>query len=183
MGILQYTVDQAGALILAIPSALVIMLSREWFCSRMAGDKEVQPFNEFSLLSFASLSLNGIAPGGILRDQPPAFLRFFYGQIWLLILIVLGCTYVLIKGPAADTFSARFSAVFLTQAWAMLIINFLPLPPFDAAAAYLGPYMQWRAFSIAVTVLSAAALILFSYTFWRSDFLTGKFLIRWLKLT
>lgn len=182
MGFLQHTVDQAGELILSIPSALIIILSREWFCGRMTGDKESHPLTDFPLVTFACVCLTGTGPGGLLKDKPLPLLRFLQGQLWLLILVTIGVVYVMIKGPAPETFSARFSAIFLTQAWALLVINFIPIPPFDAAAIYFAPYMQWRMFSVVVATLAIGALILLSYDFWRVDFLTGKFLVRWLRL-
>lgn len=182
MGFLTGAIDQAGALVLTIPCALIILLSREWYTAKMTGDKESQPLAEFPLVSFACLALNGAGPGGLLRDKPMPLLRFLHGQLWLVVLLFVGVTYVLLKGPATDTFSARFSAVFITQSWGLLLLNFIPLPPFDAAATYFAPYMQWKMFSVMVVVLTVAALVLMSYGFWRFDFITGKFLLQWLKL-
>ena len=182
MGFLSATIDQAGNLVLAIPCALIILISREWYTAKMIADKEALILAEFPLISFACLALNGAAPGGLLKDKPLPLLRFVHGQLWLVILMAVGLTYVLIKGPAPDTFSARFSAVFITQAWGLLILNFIPLPPFDAAITYFAPFMQWKMFSIFVNVLTLAALVLLSYSFWRLDFVTGKFILQWLKL-
>ena len=109
-------------------------------------------------------------------------LRFLHGQLWLVVLLAVGVLYVLLKSPAPDTFSARFSAVFLTQTWGLLLLNFIPLPPFDAAATYFGPYMQWKMFSVLVIFLSIVVFVLLSYNFCRGDFVTGKFLLRWLHL-
>jgi hypothetical protein len=182
MGILQHTVDQAGALILTIPSALIIIISREWFAARMTGEKTTEALKSFSLLSFACLALNGTAPGGLLRDRPYALLRFLYGQLWLLILIAVGVIYVMIKGPSSGTFAARFSAVYLSHAWSLLILNFLPFPPFDAALAYFAPYMQWKLFSVITGLLSFSLLVVLTYDFWRMDWITGKFMLEWLRL-
>lgn len=182
MHLLSSALNQAGDLVLSIPCALLILLSREWYAARMAGDRESIPLMDFSLLSFASLSLNGTAPGGLLSDKPYALLRFLHGQLWLAILLGLGILYVLLKGPGAETFAARFSAVFLTQVWGLLLLNFIPLPPFDASIIYFSPYMQWKMFTMLTGVLSFAALIFFSYGFWRIDFLTGKFFLEWLRL-
>lgn len=182
MGFLQQTIDQAGELVIAIPSALIILLSREWFCARMTGEKESHPFRDFSVLSFASLCLTGTGPGGMLRNHPYPLLRFLHAQLWLVLLLVIGIIYALIKGPSADSFSAHFSAIFLCQAWSLFVVNFIPLPPFDAAATYFAPYMQWRMFSLIVAALSIAVIVACTYNFWRIEFLTGKFLTRWLNL-
>lgn len=182
MGFLAGAVDQAGTLVLSIPCALVVLLSREWYTAKMTGDKEAQPFREFPLVSFACLALNGAAPGGLLRDKPFALPRFLHGQLWLIVLLAVGLIYVLLKGPAAESFSARFSAVFLTQTWGLFVLNLIPLPPFDAAGSYFAPYMQWKMFSIFVVLLHVVALVLLGYNFWRFDILTGKFLLNWLSL-
>ena len=182
MLVLQHAMDQAGNLLLAIPSALTILLTREWFCARMAGDREVSPFINFSLISFASLSLNGVAPGGLLRETAMPLLRLLHGQLWLLILIAIGIIYTALKGPAVDSFSARFAATFLKQAWALFLINWIPLPPFDAAALYFAPFMQWKLFDILNAAFGLIALFIFSYGFWRADVITGNFLVHWLKL-
>ena len=182
MGFLASAVDQAGTLVLTIPCALVILLSREWYTAKMTGDKEAQVLAEFPLLAFACLALNGAAPGGLLRDKPMPLLRFLHGQLWLTILLMVGVVYVLLKGPAPDTFSARFSAVFLTQTWGLLLLNFIPLPPFDAASTYFAPYMQWKMFSILVILMNLAVLTVLSYNFWRGEFITGKFILQWLRL-
>lgn len=182
MNLLNSALHEAGDLVLSIPSALLVLLSRGWFSARMAGDREFAPLADFSLISFASLSLNGAAPGGLLSDKPYALLRFLHGQLWLTILLGLGILYVILKGPGAETFAARFSAIFLTQVWALMLINFIPLPPFDASIIYFSPYMQWKMFSVLTGILSFATLIFFSYSFWRIDFLTGRFLLEWLKL-
>ncbi|MBN8222301.1 MAG: hypothetical protein J0L53_15370 [Spirochaetes bacterium] len=182
MGFLTQAVDQAGALVLTIPCALIVLLTREWYAAKMTGDKDAQLLAEFPLVSFACLALNGAAPGGLLRDKPMPLLRFLHGQLWLVVLLAVGVLYVLLKSPAPDTFSARFSAVFLTQTWGLLLLNFIPLPPFDAAATYFGPYMQWKMFSVLVIFLSIVVFVLLSYNFWRGDFVTGKFLLRWLHL-
>ena len=182
MGFLTQAVDQAGALVLTIPCALIVLLTREWYAAKMTGDKDAQLLAEFPLVSFACLALNGAAPGGLLRDKPMPLLRFLHGQLWLVVLLAVGVLYVLLKSPAPETFSARFSAVFLTQTWGLLLLNFIPLPPFDAAATYFGPYMQWKMFSVLVIFLSIVVFVLLSYNFWRGDFVTGKFLLRWLHL-
>lgn len=180
MEFVSHLTAASGDLLLTIPSALIILMSREWFCARMAGDKEFRATTEFSLISFASLSLTGIAPGGLIRESIVPLLRFLHSQLWLLILLAMGIIYVLLKSPEMNSFSARFSAVFLQQTWALFIINFIPLPPFDAATTYFAPYMQWRFFSIFIDTLAILALVIFLYDFWRIDFLTGAFLTRWL---
>jgi hypothetical protein len=182
MLILQHAVDQAGNLLLAIPSALTILLTREWFCARMAGDREASPFMNFSIISFASLALNGVSAGGLLRDTAMPLLRLLHGQLWLLILLAIGIVYTALKGPVIDSFSARFAATFLKQAWALFLINWIPLPPFDAAALYFAPFMQWKLFDVLNAGLGLVTLILFSFSFWRVDAITGNFLVHWLKL-
>lgn len=174
--------EAASGLVYAIPAALIIVISREWYADKMSGLQEIQPLKDFPLLSFASLCLTGGAPGGLIVDKPAPTLRYFYGQLWLIILIIISIIYVLIKGPAVDSFAARFAAVFLSQLWTLFILNLIPIPPFDAAIFYFAPYMQWRAFSIMVTALSFIAIFLLGYTFWRTDLLSGKFLLRWLSL-
>jgi len=176
------SVADASVLVLSIPAALITTISRTWYADKMAKVSDSRPLKDFPLLSFASLALTGGAPGGIIADKPMPFARFIYGQTWLLILLAVAVLYVLIKGPAADTFSARFSAVFISQVWCLLVLNLIPLPPFDAAAIYFAPYMQWRAFSVLMIILTLSALVLLSYDFWKIDFLTGKFLLRWLSL-
>jgi hypothetical protein len=182
VNLFQSAIDQAGGLLISIPSALLILISREWYTGKMTGNKEVNPAGEFSLFSFACLVLTGTAPGGLLRDQPFALLRFLHGQLWLVILLALGVLYALIKDPQPDSFSARFSATFLMQVWAVFVINFIPLPPFDAAATYFSPYMQWKMFTALVALLNMALMVTLIYPFWRLDFLTGKFLVQWLRL-
>lgn len=182
MNILNSALTEVGDLILSIPCALLILLSRQWYAAKMAGDKESVPLMDFSLISFASLSLNGAAPGGLLSDKPYALLRFLHGQLWLVVLLTLGIVYVLLKGPGSETFAARFSAIYLTQVWALLVFNFIPIPPFDASIIYFSPYMQWKMFTFIAGILSFTALVLFSYSFWRIDFFTGKFLLEWLRL-
>lgn len=174
--------EQAGDLLITVPSALTVLLSREWFCARMAGDSESNPISDFSLISFASLSLNGIAPGGLLRDRAMPLLRFMHGQLWLIILLTIGTAYAAIKGPVPESFSARFSAAFLKQSWALFLINWIPLPPFDAASVYFAPFMQWKMFDLLNGMLGILVLVAFSYGFWRSDTLTGNFLVHWLKI-
>jgi hypothetical protein len=177
MNLLNSALNNVGDLVLSIPCALLVLLSREWYAARMSGDKESVPLMDFSLISFASLSLNGAAPGGLLSDKPYALLRFLHGQLWLTILLGLGIVYVLLKGPGSETFAGRFSAIYLTQVWALLLFNFIPVPPFDASIIYFSPYMQWKMFTVMTGVLGFITLILFSYGFWRVDFLTGRFLL------
>lgn len=173
---------QASDLFITVPSALTILLSREWFCARMGGDSESTPLADFSLVSFASLTLNGSAAGGLLRDRPMALLRFMHGQLWLIILLTIGVAYAAIKAPAPMSFSAGFSAVFLKQTWALFIINWIPLPPFDAASVYFAPFMQWKLFHALNLTLAIIVAVALSFSFWRIDFFTGNFLVQWLKL-
>ncbi|HRP68851.1 MAG TPA: hypothetical protein PLY93_04910 [Turneriella sp.] len=175
--------DQTGLLFITIPSALIILISRTWFASKMAGEKDAQPLADFSIASFACLTLTGAAPGGLIQNKPLPLLRFLYGQLWLVFLILMGILYAAIKGPAPDTFAARFSAVFISQAWATFLFNFIPLPPFDAAAGYFSAYTQWRFFAVLVTALTFIVLVILSFDFWRTNFITGGFLLQWLKLT
>lgn len=182
MNILQALIDRSGGLLFSIPAALIILLSREWYCARMTGEKEKDLLTDFSLLSFCGLSLNGIAPGGLLRENAAPVLRFVHGQLWLLLLLFVGVIYVMLKGPQPETFTARFFAAFVEQSWALLVINFIPLPPFDAATTYFSSLMQWRFFSLVVMLLSFASIVIFSYEFWKTDFLTGRFLSQWLRL-
>jgi hypothetical protein len=94
----------------------------------------------------------------------------------------VGVIYVLLKGPVPGSFSARFSAALITQSWALFVFNFTPVPPFDASLIYFARMMQWRFFTLLVTILSSLTLFAFSYSFWRMDFLTGRFIAQWLKL-
>lgn len=174
--------EQSGDLVFSIPAALTILLSREWYCARMAGERDSDTLANFSLLSFMGLSLNGVAPGGLLRESALPVLRFVHGQVWLLILLSVAIVYVLLKGPAAGSFSARFPLALIMQSWSLLLFNFIPLPPFDASVTYFAPLMQWRFFSLLVILLSGISIFLFGYDFWRTDFLTGRFIAQWLKL-
>ncbi len=174
--------EQSGLLLVTIPSALVILVSRTWFAAKMAGDKEVRPFTEFSLPSFICLTLTGAAPGGVIRDKPLPLLRFAYAQLWLIILLAVGIIYTLLKAPAPDTYSARFVTVFISESWAMFVLNFIPLPPFDAAAGYFSQYTQWKMFSVLNSTLTFVVLFILSFNFWRLDFFTGGFLLKWLNL-
>jgi hypothetical protein len=174
--------EQSGELVFSIPAALTILLSREWYCARMTGEPDADVLSNFSLLSFMGLTLNGVAPGGLLRESALPVLRFIHGQIWLLILLSIAIIYVLLKEPAAGSFSARFPLALIMQSWSLLLFNFIPLPPFDASVTYFAPMMQWRFFSLLVIILSGFSLFVFSYGFWRTDFLTGRFIAQWLKL-
>ncbi len=182
MALFAQAFEQAGDLFITVPSALTVLLSREWFCARMGGDSESSPLADFSLVSFASLTLNSAAPGGLLRDRPMPLIRFMHGQLWLIILLAIGIAYAAIKGPVPESFSARFSAVFLKQSWALFILNWIPLPPFDAASVYFAPFMQWKMFSLMNATLAIIVAIALSYGFWRLDFFTGNFLVQWLRL-
>lgn len=182
MSILAQIFEQSGDLFFAIPAALTVLLSREWYCARMTGERDADILARFSLLSFMGLSLNGVAPGGLLRESALPVLRFIHGQIWLLLLILVGVIYVLLKGPEAGSFSARFPLALIMQSWSLLLFNFIPVPPFDASVTYFAPMMQWKFFSLLVILLSAISLFVFSYGFWRTDFLTGRFIAQWLKL-
>lgn len=182
MGTLAQILEQSGELVFAIPAALTVLLSREWYCARVTGQRDTDILAGFSLLSFIGLSLNGVAPGGLLRESALPVLRFIHGQLWLLLLIFLGVLYVLLKGPEAGSFSARFPLAVIMQSWSLLLFNFIPVPPFDASVTYFAPMMQWRFFSLLTNFLSAIILFVFSYGFWRTDFLTGRFIAQWLKL-
>ncbi|MFZ5627616.1 MAG: hypothetical protein ACOY5B_00695 [Spirochaetota bacterium] len=182
MSFLAQVFDQAGDLFFSIPAALTVLLSREWYCARMTGERDIDVLSGFSLLSFMGLSLNGVAPGGLLRESALPVLRFVHGQLWLLLLILVGVVYVLLKGPLPGSFAARFPLAIITQSWTLLVFNFIPLPPFDASVTYFASMMQWRFFSLLVILLSALSLFVFSYGFWRIDFLTGRFIAQWLKL-
>ncbi|MBS0619660.1 MAG: hypothetical protein JSR44_15855 [Spirochaetes bacterium] len=173
---------QAGGLLLRVPAALIILLSREWFTARMLGEKDTNVLEEFSLVSFASLVFSGAAPGGLIRDRPYPLLRFLHGQIWLMAIVALATVYVLLKAPQSDSFSAHFSAVFIGQAWGLWALNWIPLPPFDAAASYFSPYMQWKPFALFAHVLAIFVSIALLLPFWRFDWLTGKILLRWLQI-
>jgi hypothetical protein len=182
VGYLEQIFAQAYDLLFTIPAALTVLLSREWYCARMTGESDSDIFADFSLLSFIGLSLNGVAPGGLLRECATPVRRFIHGQIWLLLLILVGAIYVLLKGPVPGSFSARFPMALITQSWALFLFNCIPLPPFDCALTYFASMMQWRFFSALVIFLSALTLFIFSYGFWRTDFLTGRFIAQWLKL-
>jgi hypothetical protein len=182
MTFVAHVFEEAGDLFYSIPAALTILLSREWFCARMTGEGDADILANFSLLSFMGLSLTGAAPGGLLRESARPVVRFVSGQLWLLFLIFVGVIYVLLKGPVPGSFSARFSAALITQSWALFVFNFTPVPPFDASLIYFARMMQWRFFTLLVTILSSLTLFAFSYSFWRMDFLTGRFIAQWLKL-
>ncbi len=182
MHFLAQIFEQSYELLFSIPAALTVLLSREWYCARMTGERDKDIIASFSLLSFIGLSLNGVAPGGLLRESGRPLLRFVHGQIWLLLLIIVGAIYVLLKNPAPGSFSARFPLALITQSWTLLLFNCIPIPPFDASVTYFASMMQWRFFSLLVTLLLALTLLLFSYGFWRTDFLTGRFIAQWLKL-
>ncbi|HNJ64807.1 MAG TPA: hypothetical protein PKW28_02860 [Turneriella sp.] len=182
VGFLAQILEQSSELFFSVPAALTVLLSREWYCARMTGERDSDILANFSLLSFMGLSLNGVAPGGLLRESAMPVLRFIHGQIWLLLLILVGVIYVLLKEPAPGSFSARFPLALIAQSWTLLLFNFIPVPPFDASVTYFASMMQWRFFSLLVILLSALTLFIFSYGFWRTDFLTGRFIAQWLKL-
>lgn len=174
--------EQSGELLISIPAALTVLLSRAWYCARMTGERDTDILADFSLLSFAGLSLNGVAPGGLLRESAMPLLRLLYGQLWLLLLTLVAVVYVLLKVPEPGSFSARFPLAVIQQSWSLLLFNLLPLPPFDAALSYFAPMMQWRFFHALSVLLSLLTLFVCSYDFWRTDFLTGRFIAQWLKL-
>lgn len=178
----EQIVAESQDLFFSIPAALVILLSREWYCAYMTGERDANIFSRFSLLSFAGLSLNGTAPGGLVRESMLPLIRFVHGQLWLMLLIAIGVIYVLLKDPLPTSFSARFPLALIMQSWSLMIFNFIPLPPFDAASLYFSQLMQWRFFTLLVALLSSLSLFVFSYDFWRTDFLTGRFIGQWLKL-
>ncbi|MCS6972353.1 MAG: hypothetical protein N2Z22_10040 [Turneriella sp.] len=177
----QFT-EEAGELFISIPAALVILLSREWYCAQIAGERGSDILARFSLLSFAGLSLNGTAPGGLLRECNMPLLRFLHGQLWLLILVGIAAVYAWLKSPLPESFAARFPLAIIMQSWSLFVVNWIPLPPFDAALFYFSPYLQWRFFTALTTLLSLLSIVVFAYGFWRVPLVTGKFWGQWLKL-
>ena len=144
---LQVFIQKIDYLVYTIPSALIVLLVKEWsryyfFTVTSAPNQKQTTSSNFlssiDPLAFFCLSLTNISWGGMLQKNRKNHLSIFLiSQLALLILIFIVMIYMYMKKPVETTYLYLFCSSIIKQSWLVIILNFLPIPPFDMSLVYI----------------------------------------------
>lgn len=180
---MQALIEQSGYLLYTLPVALLVLLSREAFrnflLSRLAKEETYPAAYYVDIFSVVSLALTGGGWGGLLhRKRRDTLLTFSLSQFWLLMLVGLGVLYWYLKKPDAGSYVSFFTLTFVKQCWVLFFINFIPLPPFDAAYFYFQPMSGGKLTPLLHSLMKTIAILLFLTLPWKTAFWAADFLVK-----
>ncbi len=185
---MEISLAQFGHVLFYAPAGLLVYLSREWVRSSLAqklnGEESGDIILETDLFALVCWSFSGIGWGSFCRPaRRDTLLTFMVAQLWFLALIAISIFYSRAKGLEAETFMATFFSAVIFISWTGFWLNWIPLPPFDAAGFYLKPLYAVRFISVAIAIWKVAIVIFFTVAVRLPEFFRGKFLLSWAGLS
>lgn len=180
---MQALVEQSGYLLYTLPVAVLILLSREAFrnflLSRLTKDETYPAAYYVDIFAVISLALTGGGWGGLLhRKRRDFLLTFLLSQVWLILLVGLGVLYWYLKRPDAGSYVSFFTIAFVKQCWVLFFLNFIPIPPFDAAYFYFQPMSGGKLTPLLLSLMKTVTILLFLTLPWKPAFLAADFLVK-----
>ncbi|MDH5719229.1 MAG: hypothetical protein OEZ13_01280 [Spirochaetia bacterium] len=145
---LEISLNEYGALFFAIPAYIIITVIREWMRDQLimslgeglSGEKKqkIPPFWHIDIFAVCAMGIWGISWGGLLqrkeRDTP---LTFFISQIYYFLFGFVIAVFYHLKVPEEGGYTWHILREMVRQCWILGILNFIPLPPFDASFFYM----------------------------------------------
>ncbi|MDH4262102.1 MAG: hypothetical protein OEV78_03550 [Spirochaetia bacterium] len=186
----EYLFSKFGMFIYTIPSAMILMIGREWYLysviSKMGIFADVHytrntrnPFLSFDLWGFLVLIFGGYSWGGLIKNEKrDTIVSFVFAQLWFIVIIVIAAVFLHAKGLSRNSYIFIFLIEIIKMSWIIHLINYIPLPPFDASFFYT--QKSGMNMIVLVSKLIATALIIFFPVY--NDFLSGQSLIKLLGL-
>lgn len=133
-----------GELIYTIPAGLVIFFSRAAFHEmlerRIEGLEKKEITESIDIFGLGVFLLYGVSWGGMLySSRKNNMIIFLLNQLFFIFAILVTIVYLILKNPQEGTYVFFFSVKMLQYLVTLFIVNWVPLPPFDAAILYWTP--------------------------------------------
>jgi|GEM_PF-1881727 len=179
-----------GMFIYSIPAALILFIGREWYLfsvmSKMGvfmeshyRGKTKNPLLTFDLWAFVVFIFGGFSWGGLVnREKRDTAMSFILAQLWFFIIIAIAFVFLHSKGLSKSSYMYVFLIEIMKKSWLLLLVNFLPVPPFDGSFFYAQKNSMKNV--VFISKVAATAVILFVPV--HNDFLSGQSLIKVLGL-
>lgn len=184
---LVLNLDKIGILALSLPAAAIILLGREWFLLNMISrlgifiethyhPKNKNPFLTFDLWAFILVSFWGYSWGGLIsRNKKDTFITFIFAQLWFVMIIILSVIFLHAKDLGKDQYTYMLFIVLIKKSWTLHLVNYIPIPPFDASFFYAQKPAMTKV-NIILKILVTCAIILIPLS---NDFISGESFLKW----
>lgn len=181
------SLDILGGLIFSVPAALLVLLGREFFILQFRGaipesnlwqKGSVNALTRVDLWSFFLVSLWGFGWGGLVqKGRKETMLTFILAQLWFVLIAVIVIIYVKLNHPVEGGYIYLLMHEVLRQAWTLHLINYIPIPPFDASVFYVPNINQNIRYALKIIV---TILLIFGVS--ENSFINGLDFVNWLNL-
>ena len=184
---MQVTLTQVGELIYTVPAALVVLGSREWVRNGILTRLHREDPQEFPVyiepLALGTLIVTQSCWGGLnQRYRRDNWLSFLLSQGWLYVLFALSLVYFDVKDLEKETYLYSFIGYVAIMSWATALVNWLPLPPFDASFFYFQPFVN-RAVSQGLSVITRiSGFVVLALLMPNSSWLRGEQMLQFVGL-
>ncbi|MCB1147427.1 MAG: hypothetical protein KDK38_11530 [Leptospiraceae bacterium] len=135
---LESLLAKLGFLIYTIPAAILLMYSHEFFRNflfkNLSAIESDQASSWIDPVALAALSFFGVSYSGMCQSgRKDNFITFLASQVFFPCFILLIALYAYLKQPVSGSYLYSFLQSSISQASALFLWNFIPLPPFDAS--------------------------------------------------
>ncbi len=171
-------------LMISFPAALAVYTGREIFRNyllhSLTGKRQNHPLYYLDIWAVGTAALFPLSWGGMVhRERMDNRLSYLLSQIFFALIVAALFVYFLLKGNHVAGYVYELLRYAMQLSYTLFLINFIPLPPFDASYLFVKLFPRNRAVRHLFTA-SKLALIAFAVFF--ADrlpgWLTGDFLIQ-----
>lgn len=184
---LELSLLSLGEMIYTIPAGFFIYFSRsvfhEMLQNRILGEEKEHVWESIDIFALGVFFIYGISWGGMLRwGKRKSFLLYVFSQFFYLILIALSIIYFQLKNPVEGSYLFYFSIKIVQYLIGLFLLNFIPLPPFDASMLYWPLHGQFLALDRLNTVfkLSLVLTLVFGWVSVES-IISRQYILEWIQ--
>jgi hypothetical protein len=177
-------------LIYSVPAAFILLIGREWFLfnvmSKMGvftdahyAAKTQNPFLTFDLWALMVLVFGGYSWGGLIKkEKRDTIISFIFAQLWFVIIMIIAFIFLQAKDLSKSSYAYIFLIEIIKKGWMVHMVNYIPLPPFDASFFY-AQKSKMENIVLVSKIIATICIMLFPVY---NDFLSGQSLIKKLGL-
>ncbi|MDH4200359.1 MAG: hypothetical protein OEV66_08280 [Spirochaetia bacterium] len=177
-----------GMFVIAIPAAIIVLIGREWFLlelmSRLgifvethySARQTKNPLLTFDVWAFIVLCFSGYSWGGfIVKNKKDTISSYIFGQLWFIMVMLIAFIFLHAKDISKTSYMYLILIDILKKSWSLHLLNYLPLPPFDASFFYMQK-PALKKFGAIFKIIATIVIIFFPAT---NDFITGESFLLW----
>lgn len=177
--------------IYSIPAAVVLLIGRDWYLFNVMSKmgvftdthytgKSKNPFLTFDLWAFCVLCFGSFSWGGLInRGKKDSVISFIFGQLWFVLMIIIAFVFLNAKDLNKTSYMYIFFMEIIKKSWVLHLVNYIPIPPFDASFFY-----AQRADLHKVVILSKMVMTMFIFFFpITNDFISGQSFLKFIGIS